>query len=93
MEISTEGTPKGKKVIQGEFSQEFYMNKGQVANFLRKLADEIEQGNQLKISTNEWELPFQFRDEIEVEIDVDHDELEIELEFEKYRGEDSLSVE
>jgi amphi-Trp domain-containing protein len=92
MEISSEKTQEGKKVIQGEFSQEFYMNKGQVATFLRKLADEIEQGNELKISTDEWELPFQFRDEVEVEIDAEHDELEIELEFEKYRG-NNLSVE
>lgn len=93
MEISAEKEQEEKKVISGDFSQEFYMDRDQVADFLRKVANEVEAGNELKISTNDWELPFKFRDKIEVEIDVDYDELEIELEFEKYEGGEGLSVE
>ncbi|MFB6088838.1 MAG: amphi-Trp domain-containing protein [Candidatus Aenigmatarchaeota archaeon] len=82
----------GKKTITGNFSQEFYMERKEVSDLLRNLANEIEEGNKLKISTEEWELPFKFRDQIEVEIDVDHDELEIELEFDKLENGSKLSV-
>lgn len=82
-----------KKTIQGSFSQEFYMGKGEVAALLRNLADEIERGNELTIKTEEWELPFMFRDEVEVEVELDNDkELEIELEFER-GSESKISVE
>lgn len=81
----------GKKQIDGDFSQEFYLNKQEVSDLLRELADEIEQGNELTISSEEWELPFKFRNEIEVEIDKDYDELEIELEFDQME-EGDLSV-
>ena len=92
MEIDQE-TQKEKKTITGHFSQEFYMSKGEAVDFLRKLADEIEAGNELKISTDEWVLPFKFRDQVEVEIDAEEDELEIELEFEKSKGSEKLRVE
>ncbi len=90
MKISENKTP-GKKQIAGSFSQEFYMGRRELAAFLRKLADEIEGSNELTISTDEWELPFTFSDQIEVEIELDQDELEIELEFDKCKG-SGLSV-
>ncbi|MFP4046076.1 MAG: amphi-Trp domain-containing protein [Candidatus Aenigmatarchaeota archaeon] len=83
---------EGKKTVEGDFNREFYMNRSDLSDFLRKLADEVEQGNELKISTDEWELPFTFREQVEVEIDKDRDELEIEIEFEKQKGGRGLSV-
>ncbi len=93
MEIK-EGETKCKKVVEGRFSQELYMSKDKVAEFLRNLADEIESGNEIKISTDEWELPFTFADQIEIDIEHEVDELEIELEFDKAVGKGGgLSVE
>lgn len=84
---------ENKKTITGDFSQEFRMGRTEVSTFLRKLADEIEQGNEININTEEWELPFQFQDNIEVEIEVEKDELEIEIEFEKKVDQGNLDVE
>ena len=83
---------KAKKTIQGQFSQEFYLGKQQLAEFLRDLADEVESQNEITIGTDEWELPFSAREQAEVEIELDDDELEIEIEFEKAVGGGGLSV-
>ena len=93
MEIPEEkekNTPK--KTIQGQFSQEFYLGKQQLAEFLRALADEVENQGEITISTDEWELPFSAQEQAEVEIELDDDELEIEIEFDKAKGGSSLSV-
>lgn len=83
---------EGKKQVTGQFSKEFHMGRTQLAGFLRKLADEIEESNNLKISADEWEIPFEFRDEVEVEIEKKKDKLEIELEFKKYRSPPRIEV-
>lgn len=82
-----------KKTITGDFSQEFYMERKDVSELLRNMADEIEEGNELKISTEKWKLPFKFRNQVEVEIDKEYDELEIEFEFDKLEDKNKLSVE
>lgn len=94
MEIPKEKeTQEEKKRITGYFSQEFYLGREDLASFLRALADEIEGSEELKITTDEWELPFRARDQAEVEIELEDDELEIEIEFEKSTGTGSqLSV-
>ncbi|WGI18023.1 amphi-Trp domain-containing protein [Methanonatronarchaeum sp. AMET-Sl] len=73
-----------KRVIEGRFEEEVHMTRKETAEFLRNLADEIEESNEIKITTNEWELPFKIRNDVEVEIELEGDELEIELEFERY---------
>lgn len=83
---------KAKKTIQGYFSQEFYLGRKQLAEFLRKLADEVETQDEIKISTEDWVLPFTARDQAEVEIELDDDELEIEIEFEKAKTGTGLNV-
>ncbi len=91
MEISTDKS-EGRKTVEGNFSKEFYMDRKELSEFLRKLADEIEAGNELELKTDEWVLPFKFMDKVEVEIDKDRDELEIELEFDKLEDSGSLSI-
>ncbi len=81
-----------KKLIEGDYTQEFYMDRKELSNFLKNLAEEVENGNEISISTEEWELPFKFNDRIEVEIEKEYDELEIEIEFEKYEESEKLSV-
>lgn len=83
---------KPKKTIQGHFSQEFYLGRDQLAEFLRNLADEVEKQDEIRISTDEWELPFSASERAEVEIDLEDDELEIEIEFEEAKGGTELSA-
>ncbi|MFP4116819.1 MAG: amphi-Trp domain-containing protein [Candidatus Aenigmatarchaeota archaeon] len=91
MEIS-DNKSEGRKNIEGNFNKEFYMGREELSDFLKNLADEIEQGNELEIKTDEWVLPFKFRDNVEVEIDKDYEELEIELEFEEFEKKENVTV-
>ena len=81
-----------KKTVEGNFSQEFKMDGIQLAQFLRKLADEVEAGDELRISTSQWELPFRYDSRIEVEVEKEDDELEIEIEFKEKKESDNLTV-
>lgn len=82
-------------VTDGFFEREVRLSREATATFLRDLADQIESGNDLTVSSADWEIPFQFREPIEVEVEFigdDRRELEIELEFDwDDRGND-LSV-
>ena len=63
--------------------------------YVSELADQLEAGDELTISSDEWEIPFQFREPIEVEVEFIGDgsrELEVELEFE-WADDDALPVE
>ena len=74
------------KTVQGYFSQEFYMNRSELAAFLRNLADQVELGEDLKIKTEEWVLPFTPISHAKVDLDLEEDELEIEIEFKRNTG-------
>lgn len=92
MEVKTDKTD-GKRTIDRKHEEDFYMDATELAGFLRNLADEVEEGHDIEIETEEWTLPFSFnRNQVEVEIDFEGDELEIELEFEKREGSKGLSV-
>lgn len=95
MEIPSQKS-KEKKIVEGEFSQEFYMDKEELANFLRNLADQVENQQELRITSNDWVLPFKPLSNAKIDIDLDGSELEIEIEFKKktdplYIEEDSSS--
>lgn len=83
---------KEKKVIEGNFQQEKHIDRKDLADFLTDLANELKESNELKIKTDEWELPFAVRDQVELEIDLDYDELEIEIEFDEDKSK-KVSVE
>ena len=85
MEIEKEPI-KEKKTVQGYFSQEFYMSSSELARFLRNLADQVEAGGDLKITTEEWILPFGPASHAKVDVDLEEDELEIEIEFKRSTG-------
>ncbi len=83
-EIPNESEGKKRVVKEGDLEHEVYLNKEQVADFLESLAKQMREGDTIKIDTDEWELPFTFRDNIELDIDFEgygERELEIELEF------------
>jgi amphi-Trp domain-containing protein len=82
---------KEKRIVKGEFSQEFYMSRNELAVFLRNLADQVEGEDEIKISSENWILPFKPVGHAQVDVDLDEEELEIEIEFKKSTGKLSAS--
>ena len=66
------------------FEQEYRLDASEVGEFLVALGEQLRDDEELTISDEEWELPFQFGEPIEMEIDfdgMDEPELEIEIEI------------
>jgi amphi-Trp domain-containing protein len=77
---------KEQKIVSGYFSQEFFMNREELSEFLRNLADQVESKDDLRITTEEWILPFTPMSQAKVDVDLDGEKLEIEIEFKKSTG-------
>jgi amphi-Trp domain-containing protein len=79
--------PKTERTIirQGrDFEQEYRLDASEAGEFLIRLGEQLRDGDELTIVTEEWELPFAFGEPVELEIDfegVGEPELEIELEL------------
>lgn len=84
---STSERPSGpdgdRTVIAGRnFEQEYRLDASEAGEFLIALGEQLRDGDELSIETDEWELPFAFGEPVELEIDfegVGEPELEIEL--------------
>ncbi|USZ72183.1 amphi-Trp domain-containing protein [Natronosalvus halobius] len=66
------------------FEQAYRLDANELGAFLISLGEQLQAGDELTISDDEWELPFAFGEPIELEIDFDgvgDPELEIELEL------------
>lgn len=82
-------------ITDGFFEREVYLSRDETAGFLRNLADSIEADTQLTISSDEWEIPFEYREPIEVEVEFTQHgerELEIEVEFTEPRDSNGLDA-
>jgi len=67
-----------------EFEREFRLDADEVGRFLIDLGEQLRDGDELKIETDEWELPFAFGEPVRLDVDFDgvgEPELEIELEL------------
>jgi len=67
-----------------EFEQEYRLDASEAGRFLVDLGEQLQEGDELEISTDKWELPFAFGEPAELEIDFDgvgDPTLEIELEL------------
>ena len=62
------------------------MSREELSEFLRNLADQVESNGELRITTEEWILPFTPMSHAKVDVDLDEEELEIEIEFKKSTG-------
>jgi|GEM_PF-1001949 len=94
-EIPTGSEGKKRVVKDGDLEHEVYLNKEQMADFLESMAEQLRNGDTLTINTEEWELPFKFRDNIELDIDFEgygERELEIEIEFKGKREDEPPTV-
>lgn len=73
-----------RTVSDGFFEREVYLSADETAAFLRSVADSLEDGDELTISGDDWEIPFAFAEPIEVEVEFSsrrERELELEVEF------------
>ena len=96
-EIPKSESKKGEKrvITSGDMEHEVYLNKNQIADFLISLGEQMKKGDEINVTTDEWEIPFTFREPIELEIEYEgygEKELEIELEFKGKREDKAPSV-
>ncbi|WP_121741988.1 amphi-Trp domain-containing protein [Natronorubrum halophilum] len=67
-----------------KFEQEYRLDAAEVGTFLIKLGEQLRDGDDLTIVTDDWELPFAFGEPLDLELEFDgvgEPELEIELEL------------
>ncbi|MFC7130773.1 amphi-Trp domain-containing protein [Haloferax chudinovii] len=70
-------------ITDGVFEQEFYLSKEQAGEFLIQLGEQLRDGTELTLSTEDWELPFRFDEPVEVEVEfLGHGDRELEIELE-----------
>lgn len=94
-EIPNKSEGEKRVVREGDMEYEVYLDKEQVADFLESMAKQLREGDTVTIETDEWEIPFKFRDNIELDIDFEgygERELEIEIEFKGKREDKAPSV-
>jgi amphi-Trp domain-containing protein len=79
-----------------EFEQQYRLDASEAGSFLIELGEQLRDGDELTIGTDEWKLPFAFGEPVELEIDFDgvgDPELELELELPGRTDEDAPTVE
>ena len=82
-------------ITDGTFEQEFYLDREQAGAFLIQLGEQLQHGTDITLTTDEWELPFEFREPVELEVEFrgyGDGELEIELELNGPRDDSSIDV-
>jgi amphi-Trp domain-containing protein len=82
-------------VTDGFFEREVYLSREETADFLRNLANQIESERQITVSSEKWEIPFEYESPIEVEVEFaegHQTELEIEFEFTEPSDSDGIEV-
>lgn len=93
---SEEPDDDGPMVItDGTFEQEFHLDRAQAGEFLIRVGEQLQQGTDITLTTDEWELPFEFREPVELEVEFlgyGDRELEIELELNGPRDDSSIDV-
>lgn len=71
-------------ITDGYFEEEYYVDAEDVGAFLIELGEQFEEGDEITLTGDDWELPFAFGEPINLEIEFDGDgepELEIEVEL------------
>lgn len=94
-ELPTQENKQRRVITEGDIEWEVHLNKEQVADFLISLGEQLKKGDKLTVKTQDWEIPFEFREPIEVEIEFEghgDKELEIEIEFKGKRKGDAPQI-
>lgn len=70
-------------ITDGVFEQEFYLSKEQASEFLIELGEQLREGTEITLSSEDWELPFEFDEPVELEVEfLGYGDQELELELE-----------
>jgi amphi-Trp domain-containing protein len=67
-----------------DFEQQYRLDAAEAGRFLVDLGEQLQNGDELTVTDDEWELPFAFGEPVGLELDfegVGEPELEIELEL------------
>lgn len=95
VEFPDSGRNEKRTVTEGFFEREVYLSATETAVLLRSVADLLDEGTDLTISGDDWEIPFEFEEPIEVEVEFSsrrERELELEIEFTEPTGGGELDV-
>ncbi|WP_340098926.1 amphi-Trp domain-containing protein [Salinibaculum salinum] len=79
-----------------DFEQEYRLSAAEAGEFLVAIGEQLQEGDELTIVEDEWELPFSFGEPVELEVEfegVGEPELEIEVEIPGKTDESAPSVE
>jgi amphi-Trp domain-containing protein len=79
-----------------EYEETFRLDAAEAGEFLVEVGEQLQAGDELTLTTDEWELPFAFGEPVELEVEfegVDDPELELELELPGRTDERAPSVE
>lgn len=82
-------------VRDGYFEREISLSREDAARFLEELAEQVGEGHELSVESDEWRIPFEFDEPIEIEVEFsggDRTELEIEIEFDERLEGDTLEI-
>lgn len=66
------------------FEREYRLDASEAGTFLIEMGEKLRDGDELRLATDEWELPFAFGEPVELEIDFEgtgEPSLEIEVEL------------
>jgi len=78
-----------------KFEEEYRLDANEAGAFLIDLGEQLREGDDIRLVTDDWELPFAFGEPVELEIDFDgtgEPELEIELELPGHTDETAPDV-
>ncbi|MFT4880502.1 MAG: amphi-Trp domain-containing protein [Salinirussus sp.] len=79
-----------------EYEETFRLDAAEAGKFLVDVGEQLQETDELTLTTDEWELPFAFGEPVELEVEfegVDDPELEVELELPGRTDERAPSVE
>lgn len=66
-----------------DFETEYRLTAAEAGRFLVEVGEQLQAGDELTITGDEWTLPFAFGEPVELEIDYEgYDERELEIEIE-----------
>lgn len=66
-----------------DYEETFRLDAAEAGRFLVQVGEQLQKGDELTLTTEEWELPFAFGEPVELEVDFDGvEDIELEIEVE-----------
>lgn len=82
-EDETRDDDQPTKITEGTFEEEVHLDRTQAGEFLIQLGEQLQRETAITLTTDEWELSFEFREPVELEIEfVNYGDRELEIELE-----------